>query len=209
MQTNAQIENKVGTLSKPSKMPCHGYGLNPKKCKVGGRLVKIVGSICSKCYAMRGNYLFPVVVAMQDKRLAAIKRAGWVAGMVELIRRKEGSGFFRWHDAGDVQSLSHLQKIVDIAKALPRIKFWLPTREYNLVAKWIDVNGKFPRNLTVRLSAHMIDGKPPVKLAKRLGLTTSGVSTGGFNCPASKQGNFCRDCRACWTSKKNINYKKH
>ena len=50
----------------------------------------------------------------------------------------------------------------------------------------------------------------PTKLAKKLGLTTSGVSPDGFNCPASKQGNECGECRACWDgSVENINYKKH
>ena len=56
----------------------------------------------------------------------------------------------------------------------------------------------------------MVDGKPPTSLAKKLGLTTSGVSPDGFNCPASKQGNECGECRACWDNTvDNINYKKH
>ena len=56
----------------------------------------------------------------------------------------------------------------------------------------------------------MVDGKPPTSLAKKLGLTTSGVSPDGFNCPASKQDNQCAECRACWDSSvENINYKKH
>jgi len=54
-----------------------------------------------------------------------------------------------------------------------------------------------------------MDGKPPV-VAKTLGLPTSGVKRDGFSCPASSQGNECKDCRACWDSEvENIDYKKH
>jgi len=56
----------------------------------------------------------------------------------------------------------------------------------------------------------MIDGKPPTNLARKLELTTSGVSPNGFNCPSSKQGNQCGECRACWDKTvENVNYKKH
>ena len=100
-------------------------------------------------------------------------------------------------------------KIAEIARQLPDIKFWLPTREYSFVREWMQF-AKVPKNLTIRLSAYMVDGKPPTQLAKKLGLTTSGVSPEGFNCPASEQGNECADCRACWDgSVDNINYKKH
>jgi hypothetical protein len=71
--------------------------------------------------------------------------------------------------------------------------------------------GRKPDNLIIRLSALMMDGAPPTALARRLDLTTSGARTdGGFTCPASEQGNECKDCRACWDeSIQNIDYKKH
>jgi len=47
-------------------------------------------------------------------------------------------------------------------------------------------------------------------LAKKLNLTTSGAKSAGFSCPASEQGNECRECRACWDETvENVNYKKH
>jgi hypothetical protein len=36
----------TGSLSKPSKMPGHAYGLPAKECKTGGKLQKVKGSTC-------------------------------------------------------------------------------------------------------------------------------------------------------------------
>jgi hypothetical protein len=130
--------------------------------------------------------------------------------MVVAIRGTESSGYFRWHDSGDLQDVAHLDKIVQIARALPDIQFWLPTREFSTVASWKATNGEFPSNLTIRLSALKINGAPPETVAKRLGLTTSGVTKEGFTCPAPTQGNKCLTCRACWDKNvPNVNYKLH
>jgi len=208
--TLKQIETETGTLSKPSKMPGFGYSTPAEDCITGSKLAKVKNSICSICYARKGRYVFPNVKKALKKRLAAIQKNNWVKLISELIRRKEKSGFFRWHDSGDVQSIEHLQKMVAVANNLPKIKFWLPTREYGFVSAYVARFGAFPENLCVRLSAFMINGAPPVAVAKKLGLTTSGVKKSGFDCPAPKQENQCKDCRACWdNSVQNINYKAH
>ena len=62
----------VGGLSKPSKMPGWAYGLPAKECKTGSRLVKVKGSTCEGCYALKGCYVFKVVQEAQYRRLAAI-----------------------------------------------------------------------------------------------------------------------------------------
>jgi len=152
----------------------------------------------------------PNVKNCLEKRFQSLSHPEWTSAMTLSISGSEGSGFFRWHDSGDIQSVEHLEKIAQVAKNLPAIQFWIPTREYSFVSDYLKKHGAFPSNLTVRLSALMVDGQPPVGMAKRLGLTTSGVSTAGFNCPANSQGNKCLSCRACWDKNvNNINYKKH
>lgn len=199
----------TGGLSNPSKMPCYGFSIPAIKCITGMKLRKVVDSICSKCYAMKGMYGFPVVKNALMRRWEKLTHAEWVSAMAFLINKKEKSGFFRWHDSGDIQSVAHLAKIVEVCKLTPTVKHWLPTREYSFVSEYLAKNS-FPENLTVRLSALMLEGQPPVAIANRLGLTTSGVSKEGFTCPASKQNNECRDCRACWLKENaNINYKQH
>ena len=207
MKTEEAFKIIGGSLSKPSKMPGWSIGLPAKECKTGGKLQKVPGSVCYDCYALKGCYVFKVVQDAQYRRLAAIKSPDWVQAMAHLINSKKPD-VFRWHDSGDIQGVWHLEKIAEVARRLPHIKFWLPTREYRIVREWMEFGTK-PDNLTIRLSAYMMNGKPPV-VAKTLGLPTSGVSNDSFSCPAPSQGNECKDCRACWDNDvENINYKKH
>ena len=202
-------EGRVGSLSTPSKMPGFGYSTPAEDCIKGSKMRTVVNSICSFCYALKGRYVFPNVKAAQKKRLKSLEQLDWVDMMVFMIGKREKSGFFRWHDSGDIQGVWHLEKIAEVARRLPHIKFWLPTREYRFVREWMQLNRK-PDNLIIRLSAYMMDGEPPTKLASKLGLPTSGARREGFSCPASTQGNECGDCRACWDDNiENIDYKKH
>jgi hypothetical protein len=195
------------TLSKPSKMPGHAYSIPASQCLTGSKLRKVPGSTCSHCYALKGRYLFPNVKSAQQRRMDAIKLPGWADRMVELIT-DAGDAHFRWHDAGDLQGVWHLDLIVSIAQRMPGVRFWLPTREYGMVRDWLfDHPEGFPANLNVRLSAHMV-GKAmdPVP-----GVTASSVDAkAGHACPAPQQGNACGDCRACWDPKvANVDYHRH
>lgn len=208
--TVKQAVEFIGGFSKPSKMPCHGFSIPARHCKTGAKLRNVKDSICSICYALKGRYMFKNVQNALDRRFAKLKHKMWVEAMTIAISGTESSGFFRWHDSGDIQDVEHLNRIVQVAKNLPQIKFWLPTREYSIVSQWKKENGSFPDNLNVRLSGLKKDGPAPSSIAARLGLTTSGVSKEDFNCPASTQGNKCLSCRACWDNTvQNINYKQH
>lgn len=217
MTTIKELESAVGGLSKPSKMPCYGYSIPAKYCKVGQKMRKVKNSICAHCYALKGRYVFPNVQDALERRFRSLSNPKWVALMTELINRKEKSGYFRWHDSGDLQSVEHLQNIVQIAKNLPHVKFWLPTREYNIVSRYIEQNTSLgfnklplPKNLTVRLSGLMMDGAPPNTLTQNpFHLPTSGAVKEGYNCPASNQKGKCLDCRLCWDGATHVNYRKH
>ena len=58
----------VGGLSKPSKMPGWSIGIPAKECKTGSKLRLIPDSVCNKCYALKGCYVFKVVQEAQYKR---------------------------------------------------------------------------------------------------------------------------------------------
>lgn len=190
-------------------MPGYAYGIPAQACKVGSLLRTVKGSTCSKCYALKGMYVFPVVRAAQSRRMESLSSPVWALVMTELIaRRTKKVPFFRWHDSGDIQSVEHLSKIVQIAKNLPDVSFWLPTRETAIVKEWLKENSSgFPLNLVVRISAPMI-GRTPEKIAGTVG--SSVEDTSGFSCPAPTQGNACKNCRACWNPKvENISYHVH
>jgi len=199
MKTNEALKI-VGGLSKPSKMPGWAYGLPAAECKTGSKLVKIPGSVCSGCYALKGCYVFPVVQAAQYRRLEATKSPLWVGAMALLINSKK-SKEFRWHDSGDVQDEEHLLKIFAVCKLTPDVKHWMPTRE-----AWVKAFlPECPENLIIRFSMPMID-----QAAAGGWANTSTVVSAGATCPAPKQNNECKDCRACWNKDvKNIAYGKH
>ena len=206
------IEKKIGTLSNPSKMPAFGWGISAKKCVTGTKLAKIKGTICSKCYALKGRYVFKNVFNAHEARRKAIEEVEWVDYMAELLTLKyknldKSKRYHRWFDSGDIQSFGHLMKIFEVCELTPQIKHWLATREYQLISQ-LDVKD-VPKNLCLRVSAIKIDSQPP-----SFWKWTSGVhkdkSAIGRDCPAYKQDGECGSCRACWSRKvKQVSYKEH
>ena len=189
------------SFTKTKKMPGLSYSLPAWECKTGAKLVKVPGSVCAGCYAMKGNYTrYPAIKAAQYRRLDAIKHPLWVEAMATKIKRQK---WFRWHDAGDIQSADHLKKIFEVCKLTPATKHWMPTREAQFLK---DVNPEeVPKNLIIRMSSHMID-QGPVSFWP----WTSTVGSKTRTCPAPDQGNSCGSCRTCWNREiPNIEYGKH
>ena len=121
-----KIESRIGTLSKPSKMPSYAWGIPIEYCVTGSKLAKVKGTICNKCYAGKGCYVFPVVKDMYEKRYQAIELPEWIDYMAELItqkykNKKEADRYHRWFDSGDIQSYSHLMQIVAVCELPPYI----------------------------------------------------------------------------------------
>jgi hypothetical protein len=201
----AEAEAIAGSLSKTSKMPGYSYGIPAQKCKVGTKLHKLSGSVCASCYALKGMYRFPNVQDAQARRFSGLQHPQWVEALVFMIASKKGR-YFRWHDSGDIQSLSHLRSIYEVARRTTSVIHWLPTRENSLIRESLRLGDQIPSNLTLRVSAAMIDGPPLTSFNNTSTVVTDGTET----CPAHKQDNQCKDCRACWDPKvKNISYLAH
>jgi hypothetical protein len=219
MMTLKQAKTIVGLgaqLGNPSKMPGWSFGIPAKHCKTGARLSKIEGSVCAGCYAKNANYLYDNVMKSHEKRFQHLDSPQWVDAMVRLINHYAigDKAFFRWHDAGDIQSASHLLKIIGVARRCPTVKFWLPTKEPGFVLKAVRMVGgwsNMPTNLVIRVSVFMRGDAPPQAWVDRF-KTTSTVDwqDGAHQCPAPSQDGYCGDCRACWDSNvANVNYKWH
>ena len=200
----------------------------------------IQDSVCSECYACKRLYTKEQSVTAHDKRHEGLKHPQWVKMMALLIRYKcrdakpagkrtyKGSKrYFRWHDSGDLQAVWHLANIVEVCKLTPKVKHWLPTHEYKIVADYLRSGGKIPPNLVIRLSADFI-GKPAkvdaelrqfLKTAKHRVLTSTvhvghprklEAPKGSVVCLASKRNNGCEGCHACWDrGVKNVMYPLH
>lgn len=200
----------VGGLSSPGKMPCHSYGLPAAECGVGSRLrassTEDKPTVCGSCYALKGQYVFPNVQDAQYRRLTSLSDPRWTDAMVCLIGwHSRDSRVFRWHDSGDLQSVAHLQLIVDVADRLPWVTFWIPTRESAILRVWMREHGAFPVNLTVRQSAALVghfpnpDRATDGRVFSAVAFKGQEIPTDAHACPAYSQGGECRDCRACWS----------
>ena len=98
----------TGGLSAPNKMPGPSINLPAVACITGAKLVKVKGSTCSGCYALKGRYRFQNVKDAMQRRLAKLHDPRWIDAMVTLIDKQP---VFRWHDSGDIQSVQHLSLI--------------------------------------------------------------------------------------------------
>ena len=192
----------TGGLTYTTKMPGPSYNTPASRCLTGAKLRNVKNSVCSSCYALKGNYKrFPKVEEALERRFQSLGHGAWVTAMATLIK---GHKFFRWHDAGDLQSMQHLENIFEVCRLTPDTQHWMPTRE----ARFLSLMDPdiVPSNLIIRMSSHMID-QPPVKFWPWTSTVTSGHDA---SCPAPKQGNQCGSCRACWSRDvKTVSYGKH
>lgn len=208
----------VGSLSEPSKMPGYGWSISAHNCARGSMLAKKPGTICSNCYALKGRYVFPNVKNAHDIRKSNLDNPLWVEAMIFLLKNES---YFRWFDSGDIQSVAHLEKIVEVCQNTPNCKHWLPTREIRTVILFLDKGGIIPDNLALRISADKI-GELPLAQIKGCLISTSSYKNASVewnantahNCPvdANKNIKTCdqANCKACWNKNVyHINYEVH
>ena len=190
----------TGSMTRTSKMPGLSYSLPAWECKTGSKLRKVKGSVCASCYALKGNYTrYKAIKAAQYVRLDSLKHPLWTAAMVAQVKRQK---YFRWHDAGDVQDLDHLNKIFEVCRLTPNTNHWMPTRE-----AWVKAHlPQAPKNLVIRFSPPMINQRAPESWPN----SSMVIDKGYHTCPAPSQGGQCGDCRQCWDPKvKVVSYGKH
>ena len=201
----------VGQPSNPSKMPGLATGIHAKYCKTGSQLAKKSGTVCSICYALKNRYAMPNVSEANERRYQIQMRALvdenfrdlYINAWKVILKNEE---WFRIFDTGDLQSYAHLQLFVDIATSNPHVNFWLPTREYSLVNTYL---GTIPSNLTIRVSAHIIDHAPPSSkfVTSTVHLERNPI---GKECGAYTRGGHCGPCRWCWDDDvENVSYPEH
>ena len=187
----------TGGLSAPGKMPEGSYNLPASACQTGAKLREIPGTPCYKCYAFKGRYNFPNVKDALQRRLESLPHPQWSEGLSVLVKGKK---HFRWHDSGDLQGVWHLKKIFEVCNNTPGTMHWLPTQERQYLPL-----GSYPDNLTIRLSNAKNNTAPGQAWTH-----WSTVVDHGGDCPASRQGNTCGDCRRCWSRDvKHVTYPKH
>ena len=190
-------ENTVGGLSNPSKMPTYAWSISAKRCNIGSKLAKVEGSVCNKCYALKGMYQFPQTQKALENRYSKWNddRDKWTNAMIYLMHNKKhivDTGHFRWFDSGDIQGEAMLKDMNHIAWSSPHIRFWLPTKEYKLVKSYSQTNDIAP-NLIIRVSNPNVNSSTlnGYKYISTVYSKDMLEYSEGYICPASKQDNQC------------------
>lgn len=210
-----RFRDDTGGLSWPSKMPGPAWDIPAAACITGSLLRTNPRSVCARCYARKGRYVFGNVRAANERRLAAWADTPdiWRDAMVAELQQTKPP-HFRWFSSGDVQSEAMLHSILDIAEACPDTRFWLPTKEWRMVQAVL-AERPLPANLAIRLSLPLVYETereathaahiPTLAKLVDLGCTIAAtVRRSPYSCPASRQNGHCGDCRSCWDRSKRL-----
>ena len=207
-----QVKLDFPMLSKPSKLPGYSINRDARLCHTGSKLRKVKGSTCFNCYACKGRYNMPNVIDAMARREVFFNALDFVPRMVALLQSKRVAKHpeFRWFDSGDVDSVAMGLDILDVCDATPHLRHWIPSREYGIWAKVLRLRN-LPDNVTLRMSATMIDGIPAGSWENTSTVNSKSMAGHiGHRCPAPQQGNKCADCRACWDRTiENVAYIEH
>jgi hypothetical protein len=185
-------------LSKAGKMPCRSWSLQaidtcPASLGDDGELV----DACKGCYATTGNYNFPNVKAPRLHNKEDWQRAEWVADMIAEL---DNDRYFRWFDSGDVYHIKLAEKILEVCKATPWTRHWLPTRmhKFKKFRKVIDELNKLD-NVVVRLSSDSVNGEIIEGVNTSTIIPYDDTPTVAEICKAYLNDGKCGTCRKCWT----------
>jgi len=200
---------KIGHISKTSKMPCYSWSRSAFNCNY-------TDPLCIKlCYAKRHHYNYSNVKDALAKNEEIYYSEDWVKNFTMFLKDFVDAKYFRWFDSGDLQGdLILMGKIGQIADQCPDIKFWMPTRDKEILKQYkrkvrMKLNKRHP-NLIIRLSADNVDTDPNYKLADQLGVLVSSVKSAIAMCKAKENGGQCGSCRVCWSDKvKEVSYYLH
>lgn len=176
-------------------------------------------SICSKCYAMTGRYVFSNIIKSQYIRFGWVKESllnkTFINDMTNKIGALTPNAYFRWHDSGDLFSLEYLQAVTQICNNLPHIKFWVPTRAWRF-PHWKSALSRLDSlsNVVVRYSALYTNDHSP--FVSSCGSTViddiSKLPPIHTICPKTLNHSSCgkENCRSCWDKNSNkIAYLEH
>lgn len=162
--------------------------------------------VCSKgCYDIR-NVCFQKTVQNSRANNSAIFKDDPVRYMQEIKDAVKFLRFFRWHVGGDIKDPAYLVWMAGIAEDTPTCEFLCFTKMYGIVNDYLDLHGKFPKNLHIIFSDWRgAEFENPYNLPMSSPLWADGAkgphcTDKQFMCPGS-----CEECaeawEGCWAAK--------
>lgn len=208
-------------LTQTSAMPGSSFSLPARITCPGAVLTR--SSVCAACYADdRKRYRWKGVKDAQARRLAftldALERGTFIPILLGQILAR-ADHHFRLHDSGDFFRPDYVDAWAEIARRLPQVLFWAPTRSWargglprrhgDLLLASLHRLAALP-NVAVRPSALLINEAPPVLPGFAAGSTVT-TNPAAATCPKSTRiPARCGDCRRCWDEPhRPVIYLKH
>jgi hypothetical protein len=104
-----------------------------------------------KCYAAKLANLRPAVLysyAINQALVMYRPEIYWAS--VDLACK--AVKYFRFHVAGDILNYEYFENMIQIARNNPTTEILVFTKQYEIVNKWIDINGSIPENMHLLFS---------------------------------------------------------
>lgn len=196
-------------LSRTTSMPGSSFSLPARQTCPGAFLAN--GSICAVCYADgRHRYRWTSVQRAQAARFAwtlwALEAGTFVPVLIGAIAARS-ERYVRIHDSGDFFHPAYALAWRDIARALPAVQFWAPTRSWAIAGRLrpaedallaaLRTLAALP-NVVIRPSALVLEDPPPVVAGLAAGSTVT-ADRARVTCPKSLTvPAHCGSCRVCW-----------
>lgn len=161
---------------------------------------------------MKGRYGFQSVQEKLEARYRGLLHPLWTPAMVFLVRYFCDC-YFRLFDSGDLVDENHYRNIITMARHVPDVRIWMPSREIrtiqNVLRQMVRAGLPYPHNLLTRVSGPLIDGPPPAGFPHTSTVVSVQEPEDGI-CPAPEQDGHCGECRSCWdVGVGNVAYRLH
>lgn len=177
------------------------------------------GSTCAKnlscrkyCYAKKAEVAYPTVLPCRTNNFFASLEESFVSVVVATLKKRKVQ-ITRLHESGDFYSVDYVLKWFAICKALPEHKFYVYTKQRDIVVDACKRQSK-PSNLTLILSIDEIQTSETGRIENvekcfdKVAIVHSTLN----NCPAVNDNNIkCMvQCKKCLSKKREtIIFKKH
>lgn len=205
INTNSKLglgrnNTRIGNFNLPAVTTCPGAS---DLCK-------------AKCYAIKGRWRCPNVVARAKMNLEGSQSPGFVESMVRQCRRVD---VVRLHSSGDLHSPEYTRAWIEIARALPQVVFGAYTRSW-VVDGFLSVLREFSAlpNVQLFLSMDPTMGTPPDGFRHAYMHRDWERTPGSFRCPSqmAKERKVrvptCVECMLCYKAPgklQHVEFKEH
>jgi hypothetical protein len=186
---NRKLNKKIGLFNLPPGKTCPGA---TRECM-------------QFCYAKKADRCYKSARDSRERNWEASKQPDFVAKFVQEVKDR-GLTMVRLHESGDVYDQLYLDKILEICRQLPDVKFLMYTKSFQL-----NFSGA-PRNLVIYWSTSDSSALIPDQGCKAHLLLKGQTPPAGYvTCDqGGLEKHYCgSNCTICWAGKQNVYFDQH